>query len=377
MKKSDKVTDADFKRMKRVSGEHDKYVDKSFNFYFSFQLRVLFMVCVMLVIAVLSYFCFRAGFSDSNKTTLLVSKSANVETDVKVKNNDTFVYNGSDEEIYLSDLIDDLYADVEYQFNGNLNGKYSYDIEANAIMTLMDGNQKVVSINESQLMDKKNVVVSDEFDTSDILVKERLVLDYDKFNKAALDIKNTYGLNLNGNILVNITVNVFGEIEGFKKSIQDTQEIHINVPLLSNNVEVKLIDTDLSNAKFTSTEKPQVTNEHILYLGIVLLVVDVILLLLLVRFWYSVQPKKSKYCTLRDGILKDYDDIIVNSRKVPKIEKYNIIDCYSFSELLDAQKLLDKPIVYYEIVKNQKCMFVLIGDNDIYKFTLKECDIDY
>ena len=138
-----------------------------------------------------------------------------------------------------------------------------------------------------------------------------------------------------------------------------------------------LINTKLESAKYSNFDKPKVVNTYLLYLGIVLMIVAVIVGLLVIAFIYSVTPKKSKYCALRDGILKDYGHIIVNSKRIPKIEKYNIIDCYSFSELLDAQKMIDKPIVYFEIVKNQKCMFFVVGENDIYKFVLKECDIDY
>ena len=62
---------------------------------------------------------------------------------------------------------------------------------------------------------------------------------------------------------------------------------------------------------------------------------------------------------------------------MPVLKEYNVIVCTSFSELLDAQRLLDKPIIYYEIVKDQKCVFVILGTNDAYKFTLKKCDIEY
>ena len=208
-------------------------------------------------------------------------------------------------------------------------------------------------------------------------INEDVVVDYDLYNKKALAVKNSYGVDVSGELNLKYIINVYGKLEGFERDIKDTQEIYVKIPLLSNKVDVNLYNTELESAKYSNFDKPRVTNSYLLYLGIVLLIVAVIIGLLVIAFIYSVTPKKTKYCALRDGILKDYGHIIVNSKKIPKIEKYNIIDCYSFSELLDAQKLVDKPIVYYEIVKNQKCMFFLIGENDIYKFVLKECDIDY
>ena len=79
----------------------------------------------------------------------------------------------------------------------------------------------------------------------------------------------------------------------------------------------------------------------------------------------------------RDKLLKDYDKVIVNSKKIPNIKGLNIIDCYSFQELFDAQKLLEKPIIYFEIVKDQKALFFIIDGDDMYQFVLKECDVDY
>ena len=80
---------------------------------------------------------------------------------------------------------------------------------------------------------------------------------------------------------------------------------------------------------------------------------------------------------LRDGILKDYNKIIVNTKKMPKLNKFNVIDCWSFNELLDAQNTLNKPIIYYEITVGIKAIFFILNDGDVYQFVLKKADTDY
>ena len=87
--------------------------------------------------------------------------------------------------------------------------------------------------------------------------------------------------------------------------------------------------------------------------------------------------KRTKYCKLRDGILNDYDKVIVNSKKIPVITDETVIDCYSFSELLDAQSTLQKPIIYYEIIRNQKSAFIIVDNGTVYRYILKECDLEY
>ena len=61
----------------------------------------------------------------------------------------------------------------------------------------------------------------------------------------------------------------------------------------------------------------------------------------------------------------------------PNFKGYNVINCASFQELLDAQKVLNKPIIYNEYIKNQKSMFIIINDKDVYRYILKEADLYY
>ena len=42
----------------------------------------------------------------------------------------------------------------------------------------------------------------------------------------------------------------------------------------------------------------------------------------------------------------------------------------SFDELIDAQKMEQKPIVFYEVEPGNKSYFVLNGDKSTYRFTL-------
>jgi hypothetical protein len=370
------LTDQDLQKMKKVAGEHNKYVDNTYSFYLSYNLRITFMVIVVLVLCALSFFCFKYSFSNESKRTLLVDKEAKVNTEVKVLDKETFTYDGNN--AYLSDVIDDLNMKMEYVFWGTLNGDYYYDYSVDAIMILKDTTGKTIVPEYTETLVSNRTVKNDSLNNiKKLVVKDTLDLDYDSFNRKALSVKNAYNIDLVGVVILEYKINVYGAFEGFDNAVKDTQIVRVRVPLLSNNVEAKIVDTELEKAKYTNIDKPLLTNVYLLYLGIVLLIVAVILSLLIGLFIYNSRPRKSKYCTLRDGILRDYGSIIVNSKRVPQIEKYNIVDCYSFSELLDAQRLVDKPIVYYEIVKNQKCLFFVIGENDIYKFTLKECDIDY
>ncbi len=377
MKKKNMLTDNDLKKMKKVPSEHDKYVEKERRFYLSYQLRIVLMILLVILLGVCSFICFTRGFSVGFKKTLLVSKNVDIDSEVRVIDQGTFQYNGNGGNIYLSNGIDDIDLKLKYYFYGNFDGQYYYKERIDAVMELKDDTGKVITNTKYSLLPEKVVNNDSMNQVRDLEIEDIYSLNYDYYNKIALDIQKSLNKEITGNLTLYYAFDVIGNIEGFSKDIKDNQVIKVNIPLMSNNVVVQVVDTDLESVKYSNSVKPRVIDQYILDLGIVLMIVDVIIILMIISFVYATRPKKSKYCRLRDGILRDYGDIIVTSKKIPKIENYNIVDCYSFSELLDAQRLIDKPIVYYEIVRNQKCMFVLIGESDIYKFTLKECDIDY
>lgn len=75
-------------------------------------------------------------------------------------------------------------------------------------------------------------------------------------------------------------------------------------------------------------------------------------------------------------ILKEYDRVIVNSRGDYKIDNNKkLVKVESFRELLDARNTLDKPIVYVK-VNNVKSEFYVEDNNTIFKYTMKEVDIE-
>lgn len=372
MKKKVKVKDEEFAKMKKIPNRRNKYVDKSFHFYFSFWVRVVLMFVSIAIIGYFSYVCFDESFTSSIDEKISYSEDADIKSNVIYLDQSPFgtgQLNSVDS--YYSDYIDDISTDFNYQFelDKNANIKYTYNVVA--VKTIKDSDI-VVSEDSNTLVPDEVVLVKD---VKEVKINQNVTLDYDSYNNLAKT------LNQSGNITGNVTLkmNITLEIDYNKFDEKIVKESYIEVPiqLLSTHVTINIANDVSKKDTYVEHHRPQLINKFSLYSGICLLIMDTIFFLLALSFIFRTRVKKSKYCVLRDGLLKDYDKIIVNSKKLPKLSDYNIIDCYSFSELLDAQRLINKPIIYYEVVKNQKCMFVLISDKDIYTFTLKECDIDF
>lgn len=361
--------------MKKVPSKRNKYVANSFHFYFSYAFRIIVMFLSIFIIGILSYKCFTESFSDSKDENLAYEEKGSIDYKVLYLEENLFeegILNPDDS--YMSDVIDDIGTDFHYQYDLDKSADITYTYYVTATMILKNASdQKVISKKEDTLI--KNVT-KEEKEVQQIKIDQNINLDYDYYNNLAKVVQNEYG-NVTGSIELKMHIAVSVDYSRFTKEISNEKQIEVSIPLLSTQVRAEMVNDVSDKNVYTEHKNPKLTNKVSLYSGISLLIMDTIFFLLALSFIFRTRPKKSKYCTLRDGLLRDYDRILVNSKKIPKLSSYNIIDCYSFSELMDAQRLLGKPIIYYEIVKDQKCIFILIGDTDIYQFTLKECDIDF
>lgn len=370
-----KIKDEEFAKMEIVHKPTNKYVDKGMYFYCSYGIRVLLMFMSIIVIGVVAYKCFSDSFSDSEDIKLKYEEKGNIDYNVLFFDNNLFD-NGNLNPVdsYISDLVDNISTDFEYEysFDKAVDINYSYYIVAS--MELKDQHDNIVSKNDYQLMPK---VEKAEKNVKKINISQNINLDYDYYNNLAKAIKDQYGLELVGDVHIKMYIDTDTKYALFDKNIENEQILDVDIPLLSTQVKAQLVDAIEKKDEYVEHKNPKLLVPLTLYLGITLLIVDTLFFLLALSFLFRTTPKKSKYCVLRDGLLRDYDRVVVNCKKLPNLEGYNIVDCYSFSELMDAQRLLEKPILYYEVVKNQKCVFIILGNNDAYKFTLKECDLEY
>ena len=162
------------------------------------------------------------------------------------------------------------------------------------------------------------------------------------------------------------------------KPLYHRTRIEMKMPLLKDSIVIDVNDKFLEdNGEYEEVIQKSGINNIYSYIGSGFLILATLVVIYIISLILKARPKKSKYCELRDGYLREYDRLIVNSKSLPSFKDNHVIDCYDFNELLDAEELLELPINYYEIVKNQKCVFFIMNGKEVFKYTLKECDLDY
>ncbi len=373
-----KLTDKDFEKMERIPNDRNKYIRRG-GFYFSYTLRLIFMFGFVIILGFLVYFCFDNGFSKGKKVSLEYEEKDSINYDIKLfEDNNPFgtgVLTPTD--YYLSDIIDDISTDLNYNYKLSDEADVKYTYYVDVTMKLIDETtNKELSNDNFNLIDE---VVKEEENVKEVPITQNITLDYDYYNNLAKSVKEINGgedSNVTGFLLLKMYINLKTSYKYFDEPLNKDVVVEVKIPLLSTQVSVEKVSNYDGKNDYTKRFSTEPSNEILLYVGVILLILDTTLFLLSVNFVIKTLPKKSIYCQIRDDILNKHNHLIVNSKKMPDLTGYNVIECESFSELLDAQRLIEKPIVYYEIIKKQKCVFVIIGVTDAYRYILKEVDID-
>lgn len=380
MAKNLKVKDSDFEKMEKVYTPRNKYVSKGFHLYFSYSVRIFFMFLAILVIAVISYMNYVNSFSKNEDVEMAYEVNGKIDYNVSLLPGNPFESgNLSAVNTYIADYIDDVSTDFYFDYEVGKKSNIEYTYRVNAIMELRsDKDGAVLSRKEDTLIPD---ITNEVKDTKELSLKQNVNLDYNHYNTLAKEFASSvyqeHGINISGNLYLEMHLNVVTDNVDFDNTIEKEKVIKVEIPLLSTQVKAFMVDSINEKDIYTEHETAELVSKSSLFVAISLWIVDIIFLLLVCSFIMKSTPKKSNYMRIRNNLLKEHDSVIVNSKNDPDFRGYNVINCANFEELVDAQRVLGKPIIYNELVKNQKCMFIIINDKDVYRYVLKEADIEY
>lgn len=105
--------------------------------------------------------------------------------------------------------------------------------------------------------------------------------------------------------------------------------------------------------------------------SIILMAALIILYAYLLSIYYETKDEDSIYKSKLKKALKNYDAILVESKKFPDLNGKNIITVTNLDDLIDAQIEIRKPI-YYMIEGEESCSFVLLDNNEACVYILKK-----
>lgn len=345
--------------------------------YFSYSKRIILKFSLILLLLLLGFGLIY--FNLHEKTDLSLGYTENSKLDYKVylsENNyydEDYLEKGKE---YLSSLIDYIDADFHYDFklNENFSNDYTYYVETEVVVYGKNKSTTLYSKKETLLKEK---VTNHNLDDSFFII-ENIKIDYQKYNDLAKGFKSEYNLSNDSELIIRFVVDIDGKYDE-TYDIINTSDIELTLPLTEQTVTINADYKAWNEIDVITVKQEKTTREYVLVgLGIALSCIGIILLINVLLFIKrsSTKPQTAYDKTIKK-ILSDYDRIITNLKDPIQItDEMNVRDVTSFSELLDISDRLEEGILFTEIHKGQKSVFVVQNGNQIYRVIIKASDFE-
>lgn len=329
---------------------------------------ITLLVIPSILLTVFGIFCIISSVYSNKNEGLSYNEKGNIDYKVYLKENNYYEekYLGKNMQ-YIANLINTINADFKYEIHSteNMNFKYKYKIIGTLNITDKTDNNKVLYTKDYVLLDEVEKSIND----NSFIINEDVDIDYDKYNNYANAFRRDYALTANASLDLKMVIDVDGTNEKIEKDIKRNNNLKMSIPLSEQTIDIGMTASNINNKETLNyNHEIGVGNLILLISGIILLIIGstgVVVSIII----YIKKDENNAYETALHKLLKNYDTYIVKAKNNFK-ETDEVVRVESFDELIDAQKMEQKPIVFYEVEPGNKSYFVLNGDKSTYRFTL-------
>lgn len=330
-------------------------------FYFSYEARVASgLITSIIFFIVAAFFAYKATYTTKDNSIRVLEQSSSTYSVCKkdgVCVGQNRVYNTND--------ISYVRAGFGYNMKYAHKVKYFYRYYGVARITIYDkATNKVINQYEDDLTYAKQNSGYGE----DISFSTTIDVNYDKYKNQAMEyVKNIPNA---GRYELSIVLYV---------DSRDKTEEAASVVMPLGEEEFRITTTSIGESSYEEKAPDTMWNKYRLVYIILFAIFTLLGLLVLthmVDFINKYVVKGNKYLTRLNEILTTYEKDIINSvgdYYAPSDSK--LIKVSSIEELVNVRKMINKPIVYTR-VNNVKSEFYLEDRDVIYKYTLKEADLE-
>lgn len=329
-------------------------------------LVLIFIIMFILGIALI--------FSSISKVSTIANReTGNVDYKVYLKDNEFYQDKYLDKGMqYIASLIDSVSINFDYtnNYSSVVNYEYDYYVTAKILVTDKYDNSKVLYEKEEILVDNKHGKGEDD----GFALIEDIDIDYDTYNSYVTSFKETYALDVDSNLIVTMSINNRGIYNG-KDIANKASELTISIPLTKNTIDISMNTNKVDSNVDIAIQEKAVSNKAVFALGIILSGFSLLAIGVLL---FSKNGKNDIYRKEINKILKNYDRLIVTSSQ-PSIDESNyknVIRVMTIEELIDVNEISNEPIIYYEVIPNEKSYFIVLKQDTLYKLTISRASLE-
>lgn len=335
------------------------------------------IIISLLIISCISFFLV---YLDSSKTQY-VNYNENKNLDYKVYLKDNNFFNGEYLDAnnqYIATLIDYITAEFKYDLeveDANVEYKYSYYIDAIVEVKDKNNNKSLYKETEKLVSKKTNESTSDK----NVTIKEKIKIDYNKYNDLIKRFINIYGLSdAESTLKINMYVSVYGNCDKLENgSTNKNSTITMNIPLTKKTVGIDMTyDLGDQNEKVLVCKNTNKIIYVYLLISFICLIMSLIFINVLIKYIRDTQTAESIYEKELRKILTNYKSYIQQVNNEIDIKNKDVLKVDSFTDLLEIRDTIQEPILMVKSKeKSNVYFFIPSKTNIVYSYGLRITDI--
>ncbi len=345
--------------------------------YLGYNERLLINILGIILFFIVGLILLISSISIKTKNTVLYNQSSDIDYKVYLKPNDYYneAYLGKNMQ-YISNLIKNIDVTFNYNFSANqsINYNYSYYVKASVIVADNEDKTKIIYSKSDNIIEPTTYTKES---SNGFNINQNVKINYDEYNNIVKSFKSSYAINADSNLILNLYVQIEDEKGNIIRSYDSGDVMELKIPLTEQMITMSSKSVNNNNNNVKVYKNFSISNKIIFIISLTSFIISIIFIIKLIIFKHKTSIKKSIYDTSLAKILREYDRVIVNSKKIIDLNnEKEIIDVNSFSELLDVRDNLEKPIIFSEVHKGQKSVFVVKTSNETYRYILKLADLE-
>lgn len=277
---------------------------------------------------------------------------------------------GMDESAYVTDLIDNINLDLNYNYDSDRESaiKYTYSIRGilNGIYT-RDGDEQKVWTKQYILKEApENTVESQKVD-----IKENLTLDLKEQNKLVKDFEQEVGITVDATYNVILEVETNTEIEG--ETINNNYISTLSIDLGKKTTKISG-ENNKQETQYVSKEIEQQTeaNSTSKVVSGILFVISIAMLYYIKSNTVVINKIRNEFRLELNRILRLCQDKIVQVSSNLDVDITNLIYVKDFGEIVKISEELFKPILYWNSPRDDEAWFTVMSNGVTYRYILKK-----
>lgn len=259
-------------------------------------------------------------------------------------------------------LIKSIDIDYDYhiRYSDTLIGNIIYSVESKLVV--QDNLNKTYNIESNQV---------DSYKSKDYDLNKSVSIDYEYYKNLYNEYIKSMGESYKGNAYIYVELKVLNEIDYHSINTKDSNTITAVIPISEEKIQITK-STNIENNKKTleSIKDNKMLSNFYTITSIFMWIVSVLLVFSFTLYYSKDINESSDINKKLSKILREYDSIIVEVKRLPHLDSYKVIETITFNELLDAQSALEMPINYK--FENNTAKFVIVKDDLAYVYYLKE-----